>query len=159
MEIFEAASNWVDYDISGRSKFAFDLLLKVRLPLLSEHALKYLLTKKSPISEVSECYTTLKQAFKCKEKKQFHCMSSICHENRYCMQKNFNLLICDANILNSKLDHERKQNRRFTLVDGCNFKSINVLPPSLKLRDRFLATCVNEEVFVFGGRDVLREMI
>ena len=69
MEIFEAASNWVDYDISGRSKFAFDLLLKVRLPLLSEHALKYLLTKKSPISEVCECYTILKQALKCKEKK------------------------------------------------------------------------------------------
>ena len=154
MEIFEAASSWVDYDISERSKFAFGLLLKVRLPLLTEHALKYLLTKKSPISEVSECNTTLKQALKCKEKKQFHCMSSICHENRFCMQKHFNLLICDANILNSKLNYKTKQNTRFTLVDGCNFKSIKVLPPSLKVRDRFLATCVNEEIFVFGGRDI-----
>ena len=43
VEIFNAANIWLNHNIEERSKYAKQLLLKVRLPLLSEPALEYIL--------------------------------------------------------------------------------------------------------------------
>ena len=45
VEVLNAAINWLKHNIEERNKYAKQLLLKVRLPLLSEHALKYVLDK------------------------------------------------------------------------------------------------------------------
>ena len=39
LEVFNAANNWLKHNSKDRGKFAKQLLLKVRLPLLSDHAL------------------------------------------------------------------------------------------------------------------------
>ena len=55
IEVFHAANYWVCHNSEQRSKFAKDLLLSVRLPLLSEPALTYLLQDTSSICDVNEC--------------------------------------------------------------------------------------------------------
>ena len=45
VEVFEAAYIWLNHNSKKRSKYAEQLLLKVRLPLLSEQALEYVLEK------------------------------------------------------------------------------------------------------------------
>ena len=45
IEVFNAVINWLKHNSEERSKYAKQLLLKVRLSLLSEHALKYAFDK------------------------------------------------------------------------------------------------------------------
>ena len=42
VEVFNAAITWLKHNIEERSKYAKQLLLKVRFTLLSEHALEYI---------------------------------------------------------------------------------------------------------------------
>ena len=60
LEVFNAANTWINYNFTERSKFAKVLLLKVRLPLLSCHALKHLSDEPSSFSEIYECAAILK---------------------------------------------------------------------------------------------------
>ena len=60
LEVFYAANNWISYNIEERSKFLIDALLTVRLPLLSEPALKYLLSKTPKILQTNECKSVIK---------------------------------------------------------------------------------------------------
>ena len=60
-EVLNAAGNWLNHNIDERSKFARKLLMKVRLPLLSEAALKFILNKHTSFSKNSECDAILKQ--------------------------------------------------------------------------------------------------
>ena len=47
LQVFNAADSWLSHDITERSKYAKDLLSKVRLPLLSISALKQVLNRVS----------------------------------------------------------------------------------------------------------------
>ena len=44
IEVLKAAESWFNYNYKDRRKFAKDLLLKVRFPLLSKSALKTIIT-------------------------------------------------------------------------------------------------------------------
>ena len=60
LEIANTANNWISYNTKERPKFSKDLLLNVRLPLLSSHALKYLSDEPSSFTEIEECSAILK---------------------------------------------------------------------------------------------------
>ena len=45
LQVYNSASKWLSYKIEERSKFAKDLLLTVRFPLLSDSTLKYILER------------------------------------------------------------------------------------------------------------------
>ena len=45
LEVFYAINNWISYKLEERINLAKDLLLTVRLPLLSDAALKYIMMK------------------------------------------------------------------------------------------------------------------
>ena len=53
LQVFNAADSWLSHDITQRSKYAKDLLSKVRLPLLSIPVLKQILDRVS--SKYYEC--------------------------------------------------------------------------------------------------------
>ena len=52
LEVFYAADKWLTYNITNHSRFAKSLLQKVRLPLLSYHALHYLLNRTSSFTAI-----------------------------------------------------------------------------------------------------------
>ena len=55
MEVLDAADVWISQDVENRGKFAFDLLSKVRLPLFSSAALRYILNSDNCFSKNKKC--------------------------------------------------------------------------------------------------------
>ena len=62
LEVFNAGNEWLSYNIEERRGFAEDLLQKVRLPLLSDHALKSLLKQTSCFTTIDACVKIIKEA-------------------------------------------------------------------------------------------------
>ena len=94
IEILNAVDKWVNHNFVERSKFAKNLLLKVRFHLLSEHVLKDLLKKSSSIFGIKECNAIIKDVLNKKTESLFQNKSSIYYSSRYCNQNMFNTLIC-----------------------------------------------------------------
>ena len=64
LQVIEAAISWWKHDENERSKSFKSLLLKTRLHLLSEHALKYLLSKMSSIRNKEDFAEVIKKRFR-----------------------------------------------------------------------------------------------
>ena len=144
VEIFNAAITWLKHDSEERSKYAKKLLLKVRLPLLSEHALKYVLDKFLLFSEKKDCVKMLRTALV--NKNYFKNKSTVYYTSRYCNQNNYNLLICggfDERLI--KVVSEVKQ------IDGNDVSNVKDLNPMNNCRYIHRAVCLKGEVYVFGG--------
>ena len=141
-EVFFAAKSWLRHDIKGRRKFAKDLLLKVRFPLLSYHALGHIEnTSSSFIQSVTSC--AMLEVLMKDSKSSVYCT------NRYCNQNNFNILVCGG-LSTSSIPQVF---RTVTQIDVNNFKTVNVLPPMLEARSACKAVCLKGEIYVFGGFD------
>ena len=103
LEIFDAANNWISYNTEERSKFAVDLLLSVRLPLLSDHALNYLLCNKiSTICKVDECRSIIESVL-LKNEKFTNNQVSDGFMSRYCNQSLFDILLCKKQFFGSSI--------------------------------------------------------
>ena len=89
LEVFKAAHDWLRCSIVERSKFAKELLFKVRLPLLSNHALDSVLSKDSSFRNSEESLVLVNDILKdkatCRNSMKFSCTT------RYCNQNMFNL--------------------------------------------------------------------
>ena len=145
VEVFNAANNWLSHNIKERSEFAKDLLLKVRLPLLSDHALRHLLNTPSPITENLESRAIIENILE--NKHYFPTQSSVCYVNRYCNHNDFNLLILGGR--STSFDVEI---RNATQVDA-NLETVKALPSMMGTRELFQSVCLKGDVYVFGGRD------
>ena len=77
----------MSHNFEDRSKFAIDLLLKVRLNLLSDDALKYLLNLQLSFSKIHECTNVLYEALLSKKER-----GRLIETSRYCKQNNFEIL-------------------------------------------------------------------
>ena len=62
LEVLKALEMWIDFNINGRKQFAKDLLLKVRLNLLSDYALKFILEKTSLFKANNGCVALVNEA-------------------------------------------------------------------------------------------------
>ena len=85
LEVYEAAEKWLRCDIKERKKFAKDLLLATRLPLLSKLTLKKLLKKSSIFTKLDDCNKVLKEILENKMK-FYQNMTSTPATTRYCNQ-------------------------------------------------------------------------
>ena len=145
IEIFQAANKWLSYNIEERSKFAKSLLLKVRLPLLSDHAVKYIINEHSSFSKNEDCVTMLKDVLDNKEEFVKNNSNLLCTQ-RYCNEENSNILICGS------LDtRSNKVINRITQIDGNNFKIVKILSTMERYRRFDKAVCLKAEVYFFGG--------
>ena len=126
--------------IAERSKYAKDLLSKVRLPLLSISALKQVLNRVS--LKYHECADTIKTIMIKKQRiVPFSCNTT----RRYCNQNNFNVFVCGG--LNHKFSNDVK------LFNLNNFSEVTSLPNMNEARCDFKAVCIKGEVYVFDGID------
>ena len=145
LEVFKAAHLWVSYDSAERSKFAKDLLSKVRFSLLSDHVLKYLLSESSSFTQNDKCIVILKEILENKINVGDYKLTTYL-TSRYCSKSKFNIFVCGDH----KPYHLNTVSNVYQ-IDGRNLKSLNVLPSMKENRARHKAVYVKGNVFVFGG--------
>ena len=145
IEVFKAADKWLSYNIEERSMFAKSLLLKVRLSLLSHHALKYIFEEPSLFSNNYDCVTVLNEVVDNKE--NFVCKtSSLLCTHRYCNQKNSDIFICGGT--------DRSSNevvRKVKRFDANNYKTVKILCSMKKGRRNAKAVFLKGDIYIFGG--------
>ena len=142
VEIFNAAITWLKHNSEERSKYAKQLLLKVRFTLLSEPALKYISNCYSLFSKNQECPNILKEVYINPLKNK----SSSCYKSRYCGQNMFNFLLCGGYISESDI----VLNTVIKLI-GIDFKKTKVNFSMLIERKYSEAVCLKGDIYVFGG--------
>ena len=133
----------MNYNVEERSKFAKQLLLKVRLNLLSDHCLRYLINDSSLISNNNDCLEVLKS-----RESFYQNVSTIYNESRQCNQNIFNVLFCGG--LNYE---EQKLVNQVNLLNLNNLKTLKDLPSMLKKRYCFKVVFFKGEAYGFGGLD------
>ena len=148
LEVLNAANAWLSYNTEERKKFAKDLLLKVRLPLLSDHALKHISNESSCFTKIVECVNLLKQVSDYKDN-FYRYKSSISCTRRYCNQKLFNILICGG----YSLVHEYGTTSNVKQVSASNLKIVDDLTSMTNKRESSKAVYLKGEVYVLGGHD------
>ena len=89
LEVFNGVHAWINHNIEERSKHARDMLLKVRLPSLSDDALKYI--KASSLTKIKDCSELMDDVLK-RNGNAYRTKSPVYFTNR---SKNmFNVLLC-----------------------------------------------------------------
>ena len=146
LEVFKAADDWLRYNINDRSKFAKELLLKVRLPLLSDRALNYVLRKDSSFRNSKECLVLVKHILKenniFRNSKYFSCTT------RYCNQNTFNILTFNKSALPS-LNLVRYDINKNTLTSVKHFPQLGQVrryPRAVSFNGDFYVFCCIENI-------------
>ena len=153
LEVYNAANEWLSYKIGERSMFAKDLLQKVRLPLLSAEALRFLLNKSSSFTDNDVCVAMIEVILdNNKDRIQNNCMKY--YTSRYCNQSRFNLLIYEG--WDQKFNEVANTINQY---EGTKVLRQKVIPPITERRDRSQAVCLKDQVYVFGGYGNSRELV
>ena len=142
VEVYNATSKWLNYNIEERSKFAKQLLLKIRLNLLSDNCLKYILNDFSRISANVDCIKLLKNRYNV-----YQNVSTIHNKSRQCNQNMFNILVCGG----YDDDDERKAINQVKLLNLSNLSKLKDHSLMLEKRYCFQSVSFKGEVYVFGG--------
>ena len=153
-EVYNAVNIWLNYNIEKYSKFAKNLLLKVRFPLLSDHALKHISNKPfSSLCKIDDCVEVLNKGLEDRDSMYQHKFSTY-YTNRYCSQELFNILICGGYGTKSYQPVQR------VVEFNVNNPGITNNHPSMNMwRFDFKIVCLKAEVYVFGGDDSRRNSI
>ena len=91
LEVLKASDDWVRYNKDKGKIFAKDILLKVRLPLLSDNALNSMSGNMS-FSEFDDCVEMLRGVLQNKES-FYGNKSSDFYSSRHCGQDMFNIIL------------------------------------------------------------------
>ena len=141
VEVYNAANQWLAHDIEERIKYAKQLLLKVRLNLLSEQCLKYLINDFSWISTNDDCLKVLKN-----RDIFYQNDSAIYNKSRHCNQNMFNILVCGGRGIT-----ENKSVNQVKEFHGNHLEELEDPPRMLNKRYCSTAVCFRGEAYVFGG--------
>ena len=106
LDVFNAVRAWIDHRAEERNGCASDLLLKVRLHLLSENALKHVKSF-TKIKDCSELIPGVLKHVKCLSQNGSRL------KKRYCTHNMFNILLCYG--VNLKLDELEDSMNKFLL--------------------------------------------
>ena len=147
LEVFNAANEWLGYNIEERRELAKQLLQIVRLPFLSDHALQYLLKQTSFFTANYECVAIIKETLD-KKAISINKKASVILTNRFCNQTNFNILVCGGCLRNYN-----QELKNVCQIDGNNLETVNNFQPMIKERQLAEAVCLKGDVYVFGGLD------
>ena len=144
LQVFNVMNAWLNHKRFERSKHAKYLLQTVRLSLLTVPALNNILDNNLWITENEECTYIINKAIR--NKNPFN-SSGAKSTNRYCSQKNFNILLVGGkNCKNEIL-------RNVFTIDANNLSIINNLSPFKHERQFPKVVCVKGETYVFNGCD------
>ena len=149
LEVYDAAEKWIGGDIMERKMFAIDLLLVVRLPLLSDLTLRKLLKTPSSFTKLKKCNILLREISENK-KLLYKNMSSSYTTTRYCNQEFMNILVCGGPQLCSDMPL-----RTINRVDVSNNFEVNGFCSMLEGRYAHKVVCLKGDIYVFWGHSPL----
>ena len=151
VQVFSAANDWTNCNLKERKIHAKDLLLTVRLPLLSDYIVKHVLQNESVFYKVEESLAVINKVLKEKDI-FFQDLSSRYFTSRYCSLNEFSILYFadiepdykPENYVDIESDYEPDTEDEvdhivsadgyigkrdfFQLMDGKNLKSLKSLP-------------------------------
>ena len=147
IEVYNAANRWLNHNIDERSKYAKNLLLKVRLTLLSDETIRLLLSGSAYFSRDKSCSKLLNDFLECKNSV---CLSSfnIHNSSRYCSHNKFSIYTLGG--IDITL---RRKGNSVSSLDV--YSNVSVLP-SMATERKFTGSsgysvCVRGDLYVFGG--------
>ena len=144
LEVFSAADEWLNHNVKERSKYARYVLSNIRLSLLSEHALRYILNEMSPTYKTEEFVATVNEFLE--NKKLTDCNRSERFGNvRFCSQNQFNIIL----FAGYEYESSRHVEEVFS-VDLRNLTNVKALPKMRKTRQS-PSVSLKDEVYVVGG--------
>ena len=147
VEIFAAADRWMSYDFQARSRFAQNILMKIRLPLLSPEALKGVLCNSSSFLKVETCKALIDEILR-NTSGFYQTKSKIYYLNRYCSQKSFNITFVKYNGTN---DYYNTEEINIKSIDGNDFENINVLTQIPDNTKGYLRRWMKDAVYTHGA--------
>ena len=151
VEVFNAAKAWLKHNSEERSKYAKQLLLKVRLSLLSEHALRFILNC-DKFSESQECVKVLKTVYMSKASLYQNKSRSV-YTNRYCSQNKHSVILCGGSKILART------NASVHKIDGSHLNNVRILPSLTEERFELKAVSLKGEVYVLGGRNSAEDLV
>ena len=150
LEVLYAAVTWLNYNINERMKFAKYVLLKIRHPLISDHALKDFFSNTSYFNSADDRTAVVNEVLQIKESVVIN-NSDTYYTNRYYSQKKFSIFLCGGCKSNSGSDVTEFSNLTFK-IDMDTLKCREDIPMKSK-RMSSKAVCIRGEVYVYGGYD------
>ena len=145
LEVYNACDKWLSYNIEERSNFARNILLKVRLHLLSDHALNHLLNERSSFTDIDACVTATTDVLK---KKGDFVKNNFRYISEDFGQNSFRIFMCGGYHMTNK-----RALTEVKIIDAKNVENSNLVSSMNFQRFKHKAACINDDVFVFGGLD------
>ena len=121
LEVLNAADDWLSCKYEDRRMHAHDLLLKIRLHLLSNHCLDSILAGPTSFTKVDSCVKILREVLKKKNiilKKK----PSKIYLSRFCCQDSFKINVSGGEI-------NKEHTNSVVEIDSKNFKTTNHSTP------------------------------
>ena len=134
----------MNHNIEERSKYAKDLLLKVRLYLLSTETIKHLLND-STFTKIESCVELLSEILDYRDKNLYKPLNNYL-TSRYCNQNYYELLVCGG--LNTETF---KACSNVSCVDVNKLGDVEAYPPMKTEREGLKVVYLKGDIFVFGG--------
>ena len=131
LEVFNASDFWLSCESFDRCKFAKELFLKTRFPLLSDHVTRSLLERKNNSNDntffhkVKNCLVLIEEILKNKEE-FYKNKSTIYYKNRYCNSSMYDILLC------SRFDKSCKININYHNFEADSFKEVKKYTTTMK---------------------------
>ena len=144
IEVFNVAETWLNYNIKERCKCAKDILLKVRLHLLSKDTIRQLLDGSKFFKKDNDCIKILNEYLNCKNI-YFLNTSSVYQKSRYCNQNSFRILVCGGTYAGSK-----RSCKSVYCVDVNNLEDVEAYPPMIMKHNFPKVVNVKSDLYVFG---------
>ena len=145
VEVFNAANAWLKHNSKERGKYATQLLLKVRLQFLSQHAFKHILNCNSLLTKNIEHGKTLKEVL-LNQKTFSSTKTNNYYTSRYCSQNKFNIVLFSGKNLTNR------DVRKVYQVDVNNLNNVKSISSMKEERLMFKTVCLKGQVYVFGGK-------
>ena len=149
LEVIKSIDSWISYDIEKRSKFASFLISKIRLNLLSDNTINYILNKSLSFSKINGIASIFKHCLK--KENNFHQSSYL---GRHCSQNNFNIIVAGGfSCKQVKVVSDIQQ------IDGRNLNSIKEISSMKYNRQHHRSVYCRGAIYVFGGFDENKKFV
>ena len=139
-QVFHAAKTWLSHKPSERGKHAKDILLKIRLPLLSLATLNRILNKSACSVMDEDCFDVVKDVIR--RKKDYRLRTT----SRHCGQNNFNFFVAGG-----EGDCTGQVTRKVTSINVESLSKVNSVSDLNHARIHSEMFCIKGEIYVFGG--------
>ena len=149
LEVLDAADNWVKYDYLNRKKYAKDLLLKIRLSMLSNNILNRIGKMNITFNKIDDCVVTLKDISQ-NIKNVYENKSSNFYSKRFCSQNSFDIIVSGGYTYGSNDEpiFFKTVQRHFQ-----NLSEVKELPSILSRRYDHKSIYCRGDIYVVGGSE------